>query len=59
MRVLHVWVDETNQGKIANLTSFELNEEKIPNTIISDNTGGLLMQQGKVDMCIVGSDELY
>ena len=54
---IHVWVDETrprNQG--ANLTSFELNEEKIPNTIISDNTGGLLMQQGKVDMCIVGSD---
>ena len=54
---IHVWVDETrprNQG--ANLTSFELNEEKIPNTIISDNTGGLLMQRGKVDMCIVGSD---
>jgi len=54
---IHIWVDETrprNQG--ANLTSFELNEEKIPNTIISDNTGGLLMQRGKVDMCIVGSD---
>ena len=54
---IHVWVDETrprNQG--ANLTSFELNEEKIPNTIISDNTGGLLMQRAKVDMCIVGSD---
>ena len=54
---IHVWVDETrprNQG--ANLTSFELNEEKVPNTIISDNTGGLLMQRGQVDMCIVGSD---
>ena len=54
---IHVWVDETrprNQG--ANLTSFELNEECIPNTIISDNTGGLLMQRGKVDMCLVGSD---
>ena len=54
---IHVWVDETrprNQG--ANLTSFELNEENIPNTIISDNTGGLLMQRGMVDMCIVGSD---
>lgn len=54
---LHVWVDETrprNQG--ANLTSFELNEEKVPNTVISDNTGGLLMQRGKVDMCIVGTD---
>ena len=54
---IHVWVDETrprNQG--ANLTSYELNEEKIPNTIIADNTGGILMQRGDVDMCIVGSD---
>ena len=54
---IHVWVDETrprNQG--ANLTSYELNEEKIPNTIITDNTGGILMQKGEVDMCIVGTD---
>ena len=54
---IHVWVDETrprNQG--ANLTSFELNEENIKNTIIADNTGGILMQRGKVDMCIVGTD---
>ncbi len=54
---IHVWVDETrprNQG--ANLTSYELNEEKIPNTIITDNTGGILMQRGKIDMCIVGTD---
>ena len=54
---VHVWVDETrprNQG--ANLTSYELNEEEIPNTIIADNTGGILMQRGKVDMCIVGTD---
>ena len=54
---IHVWVDETrprNQG--ANLTSYELNEEGIPNTIIADNTGGILMQRGQVDMCIVGSD---
>ncbi len=54
---LHVWVDETrprNQG--ANLTSFELNEEHVPNTVIADNTGGLLMQRGKVDVCIVGTD---
>ena len=54
---VHVWVDETrprNQG--ANLTSYELNEEDIPNTIIADNTGGILMQRGEVDMCIVGTD---
>jgi methylthioribose-1-phosphate isomerase len=54
---VHVWVDETrprNQG--ANLTSFELNEEGINNTIIADNTGGILMQRGEVDLCIVGTD---
>ena len=54
---IHVWVDETrprNQG--ANLTSYELNEEEVPNTIIADNTGGILMQRGDVDMCIVGTD---
>ena len=54
---IHVWVDETrprNQG--ANLTSYELNEEEIPNTIIADNTGGILMQRGEIDMCIVGTD---
>ena len=54
---LHVWVDETrprNQG--ASLTSYELNEEEVPNTIIADNTGGILMQRGEVDICIVGTD---
>ena len=54
---VHVWVDETrprNQG--ANLTSYELNEEGISNTGITDNAGGILMQRGKVDMCIVGTD---
>ena len=54
---IHVWADETrprNQG--ANLTSYELNEEGVRNTIIADNTGGILMQRGQVDMCIVGTD---
>ena len=54
---VHVWVDETrprNQG--ANLTSYEFNEEGVLNTIIADNTGGILMQRGEVDMCIVGTD---
>ena len=54
---VHVWVDETrprNQG--AFLTSYELNEEGVPNTIIADNAGGILMQRGEVDMCIVGTD---
>jgi methylthioribose-1-phosphate isomerase len=54
---LHVWVDETrprNQG--AGLTAFELGQEGINHTLIADNTGGHLMQHGKVDMVIVGTD---
>ncbi len=54
---LHVWVDETrprNQG--ARLTAWELGKHGIPHTVIADNTGGLLMQQGRVDLCIVGTD---
>ena len=54
---VHVWVDETrprNQG--ANLTSYEFNEEGVSNTVITDNAGGILMQRGQVDMCIVGTD---
>lgn len=54
---LHVWVDETrprNQG--ARLTAYELEEQDVPHTVIVDNAGGHLMQQGKVDLVIVGSD---
>lgn len=54
---LHVWVDETrplNQG--SKLTAFELLQEGVPHTVITDNTGGHLMQHGLVDMVIVGSD---
>lgn len=54
---VHVWVDETrprNQG--ARLTAFELGQEGVPHTVITDNTGGHLMQHGMVDMVIVGSD---
>ncbi len=56
---LHVWVDETrprNQG--ARLTAFELLNENIPHTIIADNTGGLLMQNGSVDCVVVGADRI-
>ena len=54
---VHVWVDETrprNQG--AFLTAFELGAHGVPHTVIADNTGGLLMQRGDVDLVIVGSD---
>ena len=56
---IHVWVDETrprNQGM--NLTAWELGQENIPHTIITDNTGGLLMQRGEVDFVIVGADRI-
>ncbi len=54
---LHVWVDETrprNQG--AHLTAWELEAAGIAHHLIVDNAGGHLMQQGKVDLCIVGTD---
>ncbi|MDB5366875.1 MAG: mtnA [Rhodospirillales bacterium] len=54
---VHVWVDETrprNQG--ASLTAWELAQEGIPHTLIVDNAGGHLMQQGRVDLVLVGSD---
>jgi methylthioribose-1-phosphate isomerase len=56
---LHVWVDETrprNQG--ASLTAFELGAHGVAHTIIADNAGGHYMQQGQVDMAIVGTDRV-
>ncbi|SVC87272.1 uncharacterized protein METZ01_LOCUS340126, partial [marine metagenome] len=54
---VHVWVDETrprNQG--FSLTSWELLNENIPNSLIVDNVGGHLMQNKKIDICITGTD---
>ncbi len=54
---LHVWVDETrprNQG--AQLTAWELASAGIGHRLIADNSGGWLMRQGQVDLCIVGTD---
>jgi methylthioribose-1-phosphate isomerase len=54
---VHVWVDETrprNQG--AALTAFELGAHGVSHTVIVDNAGGHLMQHGRVDLCIVGTD---
>ncbi len=56
---IHVWVDETrprNQGAL--LTAYELAQHGVPHTVIADNAGGLLMQQGKVDLCLVGTDRV-
>jgi methylthioribose-1-phosphate isomerase len=54
---VHVWVDETrprNQG--AALTAWELGQHGVPHTVVVDNAGGHLMQQGRVDLVIVGTD---
>ncbi|MBW1728319.1 MAG: S-methyl-5-thioribose-1-phosphate isomerase [Deltaproteobacteria bacterium] len=54
---VHVWVDETrplNQG--SRLTAWELGKHGVKHTVIADNAGGHLMQHGRVDMVIVGTD---
>ena len=54
---VHVWVDETrplNQG--SRLTAWEMDQRGIPHTVIVDNAGGHLMQHGRVDLVIVGTD---
>ncbi|MGZ6013737.1 MAG: hypothetical protein ACXWK0_17980, partial [Caulobacteraceae bacterium] len=43
-------------GQGAALTAWELKSHGVPHTVIADNAGGHLMQHGKVDLCIVGSD---
>jgi len=54
---VEVFVDETrprNQG--ASLTAWELHAHGVPCTVIADNAGGQLMQAGKIDLCLVGTD---
>lgn len=54
---VHVWVDETrprNQG--SRLTAWELVNHGVPCTLITDNAGGHLMQNGMVDIVLVGCD---
>jgi methylthioribose-1-phosphate isomerase len=54
---VHVFVSETrprNQG--ASLTAFELAEHGVPHTLIVDNAAGHLLQRGRVDLCLVGTD---
>jgi methylthioribose-1-phosphate isomerase len=53
---VHVWVDETRPRNQGALTAWELAVQGVPHTVIVDNAGGHLMQQGKVDLVIVGTD---
>jgi methylthioribose-1-phosphate isomerase len=54
---VHVWVTETrprNQG--SKLTAWELGQHGVPHTVVADSAAGHLMQRGKVDLIIVGTD---
>lgn len=56
---INVIADETRpvlQG--ARLTAWELMQDKIPVTLITDNMAGSLMRQGKIHLCVVGADRI-
>ena len=40
------------------LTAWELMQDKIPVTLITDNMAGSLMRQGKIHLCVVGADRI-
>ena len=54
---IQVYADETRpvlQG--ARLTSWELMEDNIPVTLITDNSSGAILRKGEIDLAIVGTD---
>src|SRR5512140_2241122 len=56
---IHVYVDETRpvlQG--ARLTAWELMQENIPCTLITDNMAGYFMFRDMVDLALVGADRI-
>jgi methylthioribose-1-phosphate isomerase len=58
-KTIHVYVDETRpvlQG--ARLTCWELKEESIAATLITDSMAGFLMSREKIDLVIVGADRI-
>jgi methylthioribose-1-phosphate isomerase len=58
-KTIHVIADETRpflQG--ARLTAWEMVQENIPVTLITDNMAGHLMKQGEIDAVVVGTDRV-
>jgi S-methyl-5-thioribose-1-phosphate isomerase len=56
-RSFHVFCDETRpRSQGATLTAWELAQQGISHQVIADNAAGHLMQRGKIDLVIVGSD---
>ncbi len=42
----------------ARLTTWELQKDDIPVTLVCDNASGALMRQGKIQACVVGADRI-
>jgi methylthioribose-1-phosphate isomerase len=58
-KLKHVYIDETRpllQG--SRLTAWELKKLHIPSTLITDNTAAFVLQQGKVNVIVVGADRI-
>ena len=58
-QIKHVYADETRprlQG--GKLTAWELLQDNIPVTVITDNMAAYFMQQGKIDIIFVGADRV-
>ena len=56
---IRVFADETRpvlQG--ARLTAWELMQDNIPVTLITDNMAGSLMRKGRIQLCVVGADRI-
>jgi methylthioribose-1-phosphate isomerase len=56
---IKVYADETRpvlQG--ARLTVWELMQDNIPVTLITDNMAGSLMRDGRIQLCVVGADRI-
>jgi methylthioribose-1-phosphate isomerase len=54
-----VFADETRpQLQGARLTAWELVQEKIPATVITDNMAGWLMAKGEINLVLVGADRI-
>ena len=50
------WMKRRPRNQGSKLTAWELGQHGVPHTVIADNAGGHLMQHGKVDVVIVGTD---
>jgi methylthioribose-1-phosphate isomerase len=56
---IHVFVDETRPlGQGGRLTFWELRENNIPCTLITDSTAAFLMKQNRVNAVIFGADRI-